>query len=195
MPIAFKDYYATLEVARDATAEEIKKAFRKLARKHHPDVAKDKKGAEEKFKEINEAHEVLSDPDKRRKYDQLGEHWQDQGSFPPPGQRGRSAATHEFNFGGTGFSDFFEQYFSGASRAGFGQEAFGSTRAAGSRKRRGGDIEGDILVTLEEAMHGSIRPVTLQATDHLTGKPAAREFQVRIPPGDQNNLIELCKIK
>lgn len=183
MSIAFKDYYATLEVPRDASAEDIKKAFRKLARKHHPDVAKDKQGAEARFKEINEAHEVLSDPEKRRKYDQLGEHWQDQGGFPPPGPRGRAAASHEFNFGGTGFSDFFEQYFSGASRAGFGEEGFAGPRAAGSRKRRGSDIEGDILVTLEEAMHGSVRPVSLQTTNHLSGKPETREFQVRIPPG------------
>jgi curved DNA-binding protein len=182
MSVAFKDYYASLEVARDASAEDIKKAFRKLARKHHPDVAKDKKGAEEKFKEINEAHEVLSDPEKRRKYDQLGEHWQDQG-FPPPGPRGRAAATHEFNFGGTGFSDFFEQYFSGASRSGFGGETFGGGSAAGTRKRRGADIEGDILVTLEEAMQGAVRPLSLQMTDSLTGQPSTREFQVRIPPG------------
>lgn len=183
MSIAFKDYYATLEVARDASAEDIKKAFRKLARKHHPDVAKDKKGAEARFKEINEAHEVLSDPEKRRKYDQLGEHWQDQGGFPPPGPRRRAAASHEFNFGGTGFSDFFEQYFSGASRAGFGAEASAGPRAAGARKRQGSDIEGDILVTLEEAMHGSVRPVSLQTTNNLTGRPETREFQVRIPPG------------
>ena len=183
MSISFKDYYASLGVARDASAADIKKAFRKLARKHHPDVAKDKKGAEEKFKEINEAHEVLSDPEKRRKYDQLGEHWQDQGGFPTPGQRGHPGGTHEFNFGGTGFSDFFEQYFSGARHAGFGEDAFGGARAAGSRKRPGGDIEGDILVTLEETMLGSVRSVSLQMANALTGNPETREFQVRIPPG------------
>ena len=77
MSTAFKDYYAVLGVAREASAEEIKKAFRKLARKHHPDVAKDKQGAEETFKEINEAHEVLSDPEKRKKYDRLGASWQE----------------------------------------------------------------------------------------------------------------------
>ena len=72
MPVEFKDYYATLGVTRDATDDDIKKAFRKLARQYHPDVAKDKKNAEEKFKELNEANEVLSDPVKRRKYDELG---------------------------------------------------------------------------------------------------------------------------
>lgn len=184
MSVEFKDYYTTLGVARDANADEIKKAFRKLARKHHPDVAKEKKGAEEKFKEINEAHEVLSDPEKRRKYDQMGANWQDQAGFPQPGRHGRGAASHEFNFGGTGFSDFFEQYFSGARRSGFPDESFpGARAAAGPRKRRGGDIEGDILVTLEEAMHGSIRPVSLQSTDPQSGQSKTHAFQVRIPAG------------
>src|SRR4051794_4975004 len=76
MAVEFKDYYTVLGVPRTATADDIKKAFRKLARQYHPDVAKDKKVAEEKFKEINEAHEVLSDPEKRRKYDELGANWQ-----------------------------------------------------------------------------------------------------------------------
>lgn len=186
MSVEFKDYYAILGVPRDASAVDIKKAFRKLARKHHPDVAKDKKGAEAKFKEINEANEVLGDPEKRRKYDQLGASWQDEAAFAPGGRRGGRAATpHEFNFGGTGFSDFFEQYFSGASRHGFGEDAFGGApRAApGSRKRRGSDIEGDILVTLDEAMHGAIRPISLQMTDPKSGQVETRSFQVRIPPG------------
>ena len=87
MPVEFKDYYATLGVARDATTEDIKKAFRKLARQYHPDVAKDKKRAEEKFKELNEANEVLSDAAKRRKYDQLGANWKDEGRFQAPPRR------------------------------------------------------------------------------------------------------------
>src|SRR5215207_9386414 len=107
MPAQFKDYYATLGVSREATPEEIKKAFRKLARQYHPDTATDKKAAEEKFKELNEAHEVLSDPEKRRKYDRLGQHWNQPGGFePPPGWQGgarRSGAPgaggQEFHFG------------------------------------------------------------------------------------------------
>jgi curved DNA-binding protein len=182
MSVEFKDYYATLGVPRDASAEDIKKAFRKLARKHHPDVAKDKKAAEEKFKEINEANEVLGDPEKRGKYDRLGADWQHEGAFPPPG---RGAAAHEFNFGGTGFSDFFEQYFSGASRYGFPGEMHGAPRG-GARRFRGNDIEGDILVTLEEAMHGALRPVSLQMTDPQTGRAQTHTFQVRIPPGVTN---------
>src|SRR5687768_9665977 len=119
MPIEFKDYYAVLGLSREASAEDIKKAFRKLARQYHPDIAKDKKAAEEKFKEINEAHEVLSDPDKRRKYDELGADWQagEAGHPPPPRAQGRAWSRGggeqepEFHFGGTGFSDFFEQFF------------------------------------------------------------------------------------
>src|SRR5471032_767551 len=86
MPVQFKDYYETLGVPRTATADDIKKAFRKLARIHHPDVAKNKAAGEAKFKEINEAYEVLGDPDKRKKYDDLGENWQDHGG---PGMSGR----------------------------------------------------------------------------------------------------------
>ena len=116
----FKDYYKSLGVARSATAEEIKKAFRNLARKYHPDVAKDKKQAEEKFKEINEAYEVLGDPEKRRQYDELGANWKEgarakQGASGAGG--GRSAGA-DFEFEGTGFSDFFEQFFAGRNRGG-----------------------------------------------------------------------------
>src|ERR1700760_4057023 len=85
MAVQFKDYYEILGVPRNASDADIKKAFRKLARQHHPDVAKDKKSAEEKFKEINEANEVLSDPDKRKKYDTLGADWKSGGYAPPPG--------------------------------------------------------------------------------------------------------------
>ena len=180
MSVQFKDYYAILGVPRDASAADIKKAFRKLARKHHPDVAKDKKAAEEKFKEINEAYEVLGDSEKRGKYDRLGMDWQHEGAFPQPG-RGRAAQAQEFNFGGTGFSDFFEQYFGGASRYGFP----GGMRAE-APQQRGNDIEGDILVTLEEAMHGSVRPVSLKTTDPRTGLAQTQTFQVRIPPGVTN---------
>ncbi len=177
MSVEFKDYYKTLGVTRDASAADIKKAFRKLARQWHPDVAKDKKAAEAKFKEINEANEVLSDPEKRRKYDDLGSDWQN----PHAGRASRGAypaGDQEFNFGGTGFSDFFEQYFSGASRYGFP-----GAGAAARQERRGSDIEGDILVSLEEAMHGAVRPISLQTTNSRTGKVNTHTFQVRIPPG------------
>src|SRR4029079_9559937 len=112
MPVEFKDYYTTLGVTRDASDADIKKAFRKLARQYHPDVAKDKRAAEEKFKEINEAYEVLGDPQKRKKYDQLGSRWKEGAGFEPPpgwqsdGGSGKrpagSPAGEEFHFGGTG---------------------------------------------------------------------------------------------
>ena len=184
MPAEFKDYYATLGVARDASADEIKKAFRKLARLYHPDTAKDKKTAEAKFKEINEANEVLSDPEKRRKYDTLGAGWQDEGNFQPP--QGAGGHEQEFHFGGTGFSDFFEQYFSGGSRYGFPQGFEEEIPTGGARKgraRKGHDIEGDILVTLEEAMHGTQRPISLQTANRQTGAVQTHSFEVRIPPG------------
>jgi len=127
MPVKYKDYYETLGVARDAGDDDIKKAFRKLARQYHPDVAKNKKQAEEKFKEINEAYEVLGDPARRKRYDELGSNWNSGADFRPPpgwgpaqgGFRGRSPGGEDFDlhFGGTGFSDFFEQLF-GAARAG-----------------------------------------------------------------------------
>jgi len=177
MPAQFKDYYATLGVPRDASAADIKKAFRKLARKHHPDVAADKKAAEEKFKEINEANEVLGDPEKRKKYDHLGADWESP-HRSHSGPRGTSYADgQEYNFGGTGFSDFFEQFFSGASRQG----STANNRGAG--KMQGNDVEGDILVTLEEVMNGDVRPISLQITNSRTGKVETHSFQVRIPLG------------
>ena len=181
MSAEFKDYYATLGIARDASDADIKKAFRKLARKYHPDVAKDKSSAEAKFKEINEANEVLGDPEKRKKYDRLGSDWQNEGRFQPPPQDTRHGG-EEFHFGGTGFSDFFEQYFSGGSRYGFARE-FPAGSPDQTQPRRGGDIEGDILVTLEEAMHGAIRSISLQSVNRTTGESDTRSFQVRIPPG------------
>ena len=186
MPTSFKDYYATLGVPRDASQADIKKAFRKLARQFHPDTATDKKLAEEKFKEINEANEVLSDPEKRQKYDRLGVNWQDSygGGPQPRGQTPPTDGGQEFHFGGTGFSDFFEQYFSGGSRYGFpeGWEA-PPPGNSGARARRGHDIEGDILVTLTEAMNGTIRPISLQTVNRQTGEVQTHTFQVRIPPG------------
>src|SRR5688572_22584614 len=110
MAVKFKDYYELLGVPRDASQDDIRKAFRKLARQYHPDVAKDKPKAEEKFKEVNEAYEVLGDPAKRKKYDTLGANWKQ--PQPPPGWqhagrgargRGPGGEEFEFHFGGTGF--------------------------------------------------------------------------------------------
>ena len=174
MPVQYKDYYQSLGVARTASDAEIKKAFRKLAREYHPDVAKNKKQAEEKFKEINEAYEVLGDPAKRKKYDELGANWQSGADFRPPGGwesfvreqpaggRGSRRQDAEFHFGGTGFSDFFEQLFGAAGRRGAG--GFGGRAGFEEEEapERGHDIEGDIMVSLEEATRGSIRSVSVR---------------------------------
>ncbi len=188
MAVAFQDYYKTLGVARDADADAIKKSFRKLARQYHPDVAKDKKAAEEKFKEINEAYEVLSDPAKRAKYDRLGSRWReseaagDNRSWQWHGMDAEDSGA-DFHFGGTGFSDFFEQFFGGASRRGMPHGAAGTGARGRARAQRGADIEGDILVTLQEAMHGTVRPISLQTIDHASGEQQTHTFQVRIPAG------------
>jgi curved DNA-binding protein len=189
MPVEYKDYYTVLGVPRDASAEDIKKAFRKLARQYHPDKAQDKKAGEEKFKRINEAYEVLGDPANRKKYDQLGARWKEgEGFQPPPGwQRGSrpgadSSRSYEFHFGGsTGFSDFFEQFFGRGGEFGFqhGDEGFAQARGPA----RGNDIEGDLLVTLDEVIKGSSRTISLQRTDPRTGQAKMETIRVRIPPG------------
>jgi curved DNA-binding protein len=193
MPIEFKDYYKTLGVPRTASQDDIKKAFRKLAREYHPDVAKDKKGAEEKFKEINEAYEVLGDPQNRSKYDNLGTDVGETAGFQGArggrgrGRRGpRSEEGVEFHFDGTGFSDFFEQFFGRGNRFDgandFAGSGVGSAEEAGFA-RRGSDFESDILVTLEEALTGSERAISLQRVDRSTGQTRTQTLKVHIPPG------------
>ena len=184
MAVQYKDYYQSLGVPRTASDTEIKKAFRKLAREFHPDVAKDKKKAEEKFKEINEAYEVLSDAGKRKKYDELGANWKSGAEFrPPPGYAGQAGgATFRggpgggggFEFEGTGFSDFFEQLFGSRMRGAGAGPNFNARR---NLAERGSDMEGDIMVTLEEAAQGSVRSVTVRHEDHT------ETHQVRIPAG------------
>ena len=190
----YKDYYKTMGVNRDASQEEIKKAFRKLARQYHPDMNMGDKGAEEKFKEINEANEVLSDPDKRQKYDQFGSHWQQYeraGGRPEDfnwnpwqqssGGYSRQVSQEELeqlfgNLGGMGgvggaggFSDFFETLFGGAGRR--GGVNFGGRPM---RQRRGQDAEHTVEITLEEAHKGTQR--ILQWED-------GRKIEAQIPTG------------
>ena len=183
MAVQFRDYYETLGVSKTATDDEIRSAFRKLARKYHPDVAKDKKAAEEKFKQINEAYEVLGDPEKRKKYDHLGANWNQPGGFQPPSEwggqpgggfyqwSGDGGEGVQFEFGGTGFSDFFETFFGG----GRGRSAFGGFGGREATMERGADI----LVTLEEVLHGSTRTVSLRRA----GSNKVETYQVKIPRG------------
>ncbi len=190
----FKDYYKTLGVPKDASEEDLKKAFRKLARQFHPDTATDKKRAEEKFKEINEAYEVLSDKDKRKRYDELGPDWEHGpqvrqqpgaggGGFRRAGGGGMGP---DVEFGGTGFSDFFEHFFGSQGRAGAGGAGFpgGVTWGGGEEDAgplRGSDLQSDLLVTLEEASNGGERMLTFRRRN--SGKGATETLKVRIPAG------------
>ena len=204
MPVEFKDYYRVLGVPSQATDAEIKKAFRMLARQYHPDVAKDKMTAEERFMEVNEAHEVLSDPESRRKYDQLGAEWKTGARsrpLPGPGQsrsagRETSGEPYEFQFEGTGFSDFFERFFGGSSNRSRGKSPFSQHRtAAGTSEpeaaRRGQDIQGDILITLHEVVHGAMRAISVRRPNALMGQEETETHQVRIPAGVQSGQLIL----
>jgi DnaJ-class molecular chaperone len=177
----YKDYYSVLGVKRDASQKEIKSAYRKLARKYHPDVNPNSKEAETRFKEINEAYEVLGDEEKRKKYNRFGADWEQfekmggaapggfdfntwaaqQGYAPGGGGRAYSGTMP----GGAGFSDFFEMLF-GSERGGMGGDPFGRTRT-GTRTvtRRGEDITHPIEVTLEEAYTGATRRLQMQVED------------------------------
>jgi curved DNA-binding protein len=185
MAVEFKDYYTVLGVPRNASDAEIKKAFRTLARKYHPDVARDKATAEEKFKEINEANEVLSDPEKRRKYDELGANWNhpERAAQPQGGFNGGFEDGTEFHFDGTGFSDFFEQFFGSRGRRSGGFGRTGGNDWGAEVAQHGQDIEGDVLVTLDEIMHGSSRTIRLQRTDPRTARSTTQTLRVRIPAG------------
>jgi len=183
----FKDYYSSLGVAKTASQKEIKAAFRKLARKHHPDVNQGDGSAEARFKEINEAYEVLGDPDKRKKYDELGANWRQyeqagaQGGpgFDPRQSSGyRTMTPEEMNdlFGGDHpFSDFFETFFGGGRQAADPQ---GRARAGRARAARPGrDFEEEIELSLEDAYNGAMRRFTIQHDGE------ARSVDVRIPAG------------
>jgi curved DNA-binding protein len=189
----FKDYYATLGVAKTASEKEIKQAFRKLARKFHPDVNPGDKSSEARFKEINEAYEVLSDPEKRKKYDELGSNWR---MYEQAGQAGGAGAPFggwTVNMGGGGggyrtmseeemreifgtedpFSDFFKTFFGGAA----GPETGRRTGRGRSRSRKGRDVEQELALTLEEAFQGVTRRLAIKHDGH------ARTVDIRIPAG------------
>ena len=188
----YKDYYQILGVDRNASDKDIKRAYRRLARQLHPDVNPGDKQAEEKFKEINEAHEVLSDREKRTKYDQLGANWQqwqrtgrDPGQFDwsqwstgaPGGVRFEWDGDLGNIFGGAGadmFSDFFRSLFGGMGGAGRTRATDDLFRRTTSRRTtRGQDVEAPVEITLEEAFHGATRVL----------EQGGRRIQVKIPPG------------
>lgn len=195
MPVTYRDYYEILGVDKSASQDEIKKSFKKLARKYHPDVAKDEAEAEEKFKEVNEAYEVLGDPEKRKKYDTLGANWQHGQDFSGaegfggfsgfPGGGG-GGGQYEYHFGGsTGFSDFFESMFGGGGGRGadpFGGFGGGGRRAAPNRPTAGQNIEADLLVKVEEVMTGGSRELRF-AKPTASGPGKETTIRVKIPKG------------
>ncbi len=185
MAVDYKDYYSILGVQKNASQKDIQKAYRKLARQYHPDVNPGDTSAEEKFKEINEANEVLSDPEKRRQYDEMGSYYQQHGQWPgarraPGGDGGgtryRTVSEEDLNdlFGGTSpFSDFFETY--------FGSGAAGSVRGRaqrGSYAAPAQDAEAEVSVPLAEVYRGGMRTIELTVPDG-----SKRRLEVKIPAG------------
>jgi len=201
MAVDYKDYYKILGVDKKATEKDIRQAYRKLARKYHPDVNPGDKSAEDKFKEINEANEVLSDPEKRKKYDELSMYYQQYGRMPgagagPMGGDGgvryeyRTVSPEDLNdlFGGQSpFSDFFETFFS--SR--FADQPETRTRTGGRRSPRatlGQDIESSVDVTLVEAYQGVTRVFELAELDG-----SSKRIEVKIPAGvDEGSRIRIA---
>lgn len=195
MSVKFKDYYEILGVPRTASADDIKKTYRKLARKYHPDLNKSA-GAEARFKEIGEAYEVLSDAGKRSRYDQLGHNWQAGQEFrPPPGFGGTPFEFHGTQGGGRGFkgqdmgefSDFFEmlfgQQFGGRASRGTASNMWGANEGF---TPQGQDHEAEISISLEEACHGTTKNISLQSVQQDPRARSAsqtRTYQVKIPPG------------
>ncbi len=203
----YKDYYKILGVSRSASDDEIKQAFRKLARKYHPDVNPNDKQAEAKFKDINEAYQVLSDKEKRQHYDRFGQEWRSyqqagkQGGFEWGFGRGGSTSP---GMGDTGFSDFFETLFGSMGIGGMGgvSGGGGGTRYGGSpyggagvgygsgvgTRTNGQDMEQPVDITLEEALSGTTRKLQLTGMDGIP-----RTINVKIPAGvDTGNRVRIA---
>lgn len=176
----YKDYYKILGVGRSASQDEIKKAFRKLAVKYHPDKNPGDKAAEEKFKEITEAYEVLGKEDSRRKYDELGANWKQYENAGFGGGGGFQGFGGQ-GFGASGFSDFFERFFGGQGGFNFGDMGgfgnFGGRRGR-SRAMRGQDVSASLNLTLREAYSGSQRLINVGSqTIKVSIKPGVKDGQ------------------
>jgi molecular chaperone DnaJ len=197
--MANKDYYQILGINRNASEKEIKQAYRRLARKHHPDLNPGDKSAEARFKEMNAAYEVLSNPEKRKKYDQFGDQWEYAEQFAKAGGQGR--VRWDVGKGGTAF-----EYGDGSELGDIFSSLFGDGGMGSRMKRgpqRGQDVESPVEVSLEEAYHGSRRVIQLQTAEPCTAcggtgrvgnrvcticsgtgeKAIPRRLEVKIPPG------------
>jgi curved DNA-binding protein len=198
--VQFQDYYKTLGVDRGASKDEIRKAYRALARKYHPDTNKSSK-AEEKFKQIGEAYDVLGDEEKRKRYDTLGSNYKAGQDFQPPpeweqmfsnfggGPRGRSTGFGGPGAGGGGFSDFFSMFFGEqggqAGAGGPGMAGFGGARPQTQARQKGHTHKVEITVSLNDVFHGASRRINLEGTDPA-GKRVTKNYQVKIPKGIKN---------
>ncbi len=191
----YKDYYKVFGLEKTATADEIKKKYRKLAVQYHPDKNPGNKAAEEKFKDISEAYEVLGNKEKRRKYDELGQNWKQYEQSGPANQRrsaGSQRVDYEDEFGGSGFSDFFEAFFGGST------DSFNRQRR---RPQKGRDIEATIDLSLEEAYHGTEKTFALNENSiRMPVKQGVRDGQVLrlkgkgLPGSGGNNGDLLIKV-
>ena len=185
MAVNIKDYYAVLGVQRGASDDEIKKAYRKLARKFHPDLNPGDKAAEDQFKQLQAAYDVLSNPEDRKLYDEYGENWRavkaGAGAPPPPGWE-RAEGAPRGRAGGFDFNDFDFGRFSTGGAGGFDifEEMFGGARDRGPRRGRGHDIEAELELSLEEAHHGGHRTLQMQG---------AEPIEVNIPAGMRDGSI------
>ena len=190
----FKDYYAVLGVAKNASQEEIQRAYRKLARKYHPDLNQ-AADAEGKFKDLGEAYEVLKDPDKRAKYDRYGAAWkaaEQGGGTPPPGYEDvwfDPGGAEDFSFSGSsGFSSFFDQLFGTAPGRGTAQGRRGARGQAPGWSRPGADQEARLALTLEEAAHGGDRELSLSSPTTQQMKTYVVHIPKGIRPGQRIRL-------
>lgn len=175
MGVEYKDYYKLLEVSRNATDEDIRKSYKKLARKYHPDLNPDNKEAEARFKDINEAYEVLKDPEKRKLYDQLGPNWQQGAQFNQ--QNFGGGGQFHFNSSGGNFSDFFETIFGGMGGMGGSSSFRDDPFAEFSRPKRGRDVESELKLTLEEVHKGGSKTISINSSS------GPKSLEVKIPVG------------
>ena len=157
-----RDYYEVLGIGKNATDAEIKSAYRKLAKKYHPDLNPGNKEAEEKFKEVNEANDVLSDPQKRQRYDQFGFAGVDPNYAAA---NGGGAGGFGGGFGGVDLGDIFGDIFGGGFGGGFGGFGGGSSTRTANAPRKGHDIQASVILTFEEAAHGCSKKITINRQD------------------------------